>query len=357
MLAAELISYVRNHAESQLEKLLDTAEDSENLRLSMIMTLLLQRESYKMGNKASARTDGSKTLYNQQIKEVNARLALFYRAIESKGYDDFANLSRLMNTNSEQLGLLKLDSLQETTIDKREAWQEAAIDLIANYPQYMENYYKHSPMCLNFELIDLNNDQCPEILALDSALDGAAFIEACWTFQGDKYTLMKQTHSESWIEGPIVPVTDAKTRNTLFLSSGFYGLTPEEILHSAQQEDMDMDPYGLLEAVYSCSVQEDRITLQLFYKNAAWEDYRNATSDEEIRSAKKEAAYNVVNFQKRYPLNDEIPYYIPEEWIQVYMITSQEKEENTTSSKVSYQDFMPVSRAQEIVKAYLNLSQ
>lgn len=211
MLASELISYVRNQAESQLEKPLSTDDNSEKLRLSMIMMLLLQRESYKMGNKASAHTDGSKHLYDKQIEEVDARLALFYRAIESKGYDDFANLSRLMNMNAEQLGLLNLDSLQETTFDKSETiWEH-----IIKNQNYKFSYGNQKFMKMGSKIVFTEQETNPSrILFLDTT-DGqtktliASLDDLAKEKKADNITV------NLYSEGIIIKLEENQSHNTL----------------------------------------------------------------------------------------------------------------------------------------------
>lgn len=288
MLAAELISYVRNHAESQLEKLLDTAEDSENLRLSMIMTLLLQRESYKMGNKASARTDGSKTLYNQQIKEVNARLALFYRAIESKGYDDFANLSRLMNTNSEQLGLLKLDSLQETTIDKSEAvWSKVTKNQIHNFLYGEQEFRKMGHKIVFTEretnpsrilFLDTNDGQIKTLIA---SLDNLAK-----KYKADNITV------DLYTEGIIVKLEEKKSHNTL---ACYY--------ISEDGESKRLTPFEGRQTYIPWILSNNIIYYD--YKNMQYCNYNLQTNTVEISKQTFEIGLRLYAF-----MHNDIPYYL-----------------------------------------------
>ena len=80
------------------------------MRLTMILGLLIDIQSYKMGNKFAAKHE-AKGIYDDEIDEANKRLALFYLAKDSEKYDCVEGIKEISNQNKMQISKLDFDSL------------------------------------------------------------------------------------------------------------------------------------------------------------------------------------------------------------------------------------------------------
>lgn len=117
MLANDLKRVILNNCEEyETEKLLKPS-NSENLRLAMIMTLLVEIEAYEMANKVAKKT-GLSGYYNDDIDYLNKRLALFYKAKESQYYDDFESMKKVHEDNQQQLQKIDLEKLDTISQDE-----------------------------------------------------------------------------------------------------------------------------------------------------------------------------------------------------------------------------------------------
>lgn len=109
MLAKELKHYVNRNLDDDSDKLY-THSDCNNMRLTMILGLLIDIQSYKMGNKFAAKHE-AKGIYDDEIDEANKRLALFYLAKDSEKYDCVEGIKEISNQNKMQISKLDFDSL------------------------------------------------------------------------------------------------------------------------------------------------------------------------------------------------------------------------------------------------------
>lgn len=174
MLANDLKRVILNNCkEYETEKLLKPS-NSENLRLAMIMTLLVEIEAYEMANKVAKKT-GLSGYYDDDIEYLNKRLALFYKAKESQNYDDFESIKRICDENQQQLQKIDLEKLdivsQEETetilhTDKScrgillsffESYTDLVISFVKNYE--FEGYTDYGHM----RIIDINMDGYPDL--------------------------------------------------------------------------------------------------------------------------------------------------------------------------------------------------
>lgn len=121
MLAKELKHYVNRNLDDDSDKLY-THSDCNNMRLTMILGLLIDIQSYKMGNKFAAKYD-AKGIYNDEIDEANKRLALFYLAKDSEKYDSVEGIEKISKQNKKQISKLDFTQLKEIT-------ETEAIDLL-----------------------------------------------------------------------------------------------------------------------------------------------------------------------------------------------------------------------------------
>lgn len=117
MLAKELKHYVNRNLDDDSDKLY-THSDCNNMRLTMILGLLIDIQSYKMGNKFAAKHE-AKGIYDDEIDEANKRLALFYLAKDSVKYDSVEGIKKIANQNKKQIS--KLDFSQFEAIPFEEA--------------------------------------------------------------------------------------------------------------------------------------------------------------------------------------------------------------------------------------------
>lgn len=110
MLSRQLKSFVLNSIDGGSIKI-NTKNDCSKLRLTLILGMLIDIQSYKMGNKFAAKYD-AKGIYNDEIDEANKRLALFYLAKDSEKYDSVNGIKNIASQNSKQLDKLDFNALK-----------------------------------------------------------------------------------------------------------------------------------------------------------------------------------------------------------------------------------------------------
>lgn len=183
MLANDLKRVVlSNCKEYQTERLLNS-NNSKNLRLSMIMTLLVEIEAYKMGNSVAKKTEIS-NYYDDDIRYLNKLLAMFYKAKESQQYDDFEsiinnceqnelgqkeiNLEKLDVISQEEANeMLKSDELKKgTLLSFIELYTESVISFLNNNKLEALTDYGH------MTIIDVNLDGYPDLTLSQTSTGG-----------------------------------------------------------------------------------------------------------------------------------------------------------------------------------------
>ncbi len=106
MLAGQLKSFVLNSTDDNLK----TQENCQNMRLKQILGILIDIQSYKMGNKFAAKYS-SAGIYDKRIEDANKRLALFYLAKESEKFDSVEGIKSITKQNSKQISKLDFSNL------------------------------------------------------------------------------------------------------------------------------------------------------------------------------------------------------------------------------------------------------
>lgn len=116
MLADQLKSYVlKNLGDSSVDNL-NTQDNFDNMRLTYILGLLIDIESYKMGNKLADKYDNS-GYYDDKIEEANKRLALFYLAKDSEKYDTVEGMKKIYNQNKTQVDKMDFEVLDSISTE------------------------------------------------------------------------------------------------------------------------------------------------------------------------------------------------------------------------------------------------
>lgn len=113
MLASQLKQFVLNTIEGGSIDL-NTEKDCSKLRLTLILGMLIDIQSYKMGNKFAAKYE-AKGIYDDEIDEANKRLAIFYLAKGSEKYDSVNGIKNIEGQNSKQLDKLDFNALKSVS--------------------------------------------------------------------------------------------------------------------------------------------------------------------------------------------------------------------------------------------------
>lgn len=83
---------------------------TENYRQAAIFYLIACKQTFDAANKLAAKYDMSATYYKNRIKTINTVLSLYYLAIQSKHFDNFAELEENIANNQQEIrdaGLLQ----------------------------------------------------------------------------------------------------------------------------------------------------------------------------------------------------------------------------------------------------------
>lgn len=95
---------------------------TENYRRAAIFYLIACKQTFDAANKLAAKYDMSATHYKNRIKTINTVLSLYYLAIQSKHFDNFAEMEENISNNQQEIrdaGLLQSGK----TISQDEALQ------------------------------------------------------------------------------------------------------------------------------------------------------------------------------------------------------------------------------------------
>lgn len=86
------------------------ASQTENYRQAAIFYLIACKQTFDAANKLAAKYDMSATHYKNRIKTINTVLSLYYLAIQSKHFDNFAEMEENISNNQQEIrdaGLLQ----------------------------------------------------------------------------------------------------------------------------------------------------------------------------------------------------------------------------------------------------------
>ena len=86
------------------------ASQTENDRQAAIFYLIACKQTFDAANKLAAKYDMSATHYKNRIKTINTVLSLYYLAIQSKHFDNFAEMEENISNNQQEIrdaGLLQ----------------------------------------------------------------------------------------------------------------------------------------------------------------------------------------------------------------------------------------------------------
>lgn len=217
MLAKQLKSFVINSVDADNDNV-NTQTNCNNMRLRLILGMLIDIQSYKMGNKFAAKYDNA-GIYDDEIEDANKRLALFYLAKSSVKFDSIEGTNEIIKQNQAEISKLSLSDLSAIDADTAKnylissngfskAAAKAAVELIYNFPKYG---MRPGDTSIGIELIDLDQDEIPEILYCSyigaSGIPGPNYI---YSYNGQKYVqceTSEQTGSE-FASLPILPKKD-----------------------------------------------------------------------------------------------------------------------------------------------------
>lgn len=203
-----------------------TTQQSEYFRRSAIFMLLAEKHGFESGNKLSQKVNKT-DVFDDQINNICARLNLFYRAAESKNFDSFEAMeSNYKKNNGEMKNINDIitnstsDTTASTTKDDSADWKSSLIDYISNLPKYakLEKIIQSDFLC--FELIDMNEDQIPEIiLYFISAGGGGRGCTSYAYWDGTQYvTKYIDGNNSPAPENTIIPYRDNNTKKTVYIS-------------------------------------------------------------------------------------------------------------------------------------------
>lgn len=221
MLASQLKHFVLNSVDDSAENLL-TQDDCNKMRLTQILGMLIDIQSYKMGNKFAAKYS-SEGIYDDELDEANKRIALFYLAKDSEKYDCVEGTQQIADQNKKQIAKLDLSLhiADENTAKKFLAtmgnYLEAATELIYNFPKYGMEFVDTS---ISVELIDLDGNEVPEIVYWSRlGATGVPSIGGFFSYNGNQYTKceIKTDIEDPYILYPILPKNN-NTQAVIFVS-------------------------------------------------------------------------------------------------------------------------------------------
>ena len=227
------------------------------------------------------------------------------------------------------------------------SWQEAAVDLIANYPNYTERFYLNGDY-MAFELIDFDNDSYPEILTIDYPISGSINpVGNVWRFDGNTYCEIDLIGKNT--SAPILPVMNTKEGGNLFVSHNFYEID----LGKAK----DMIDIYLIDLSYVIAYQyaDGALHASEHYTNKEALDY-GVASKEEKPSLADSIVNHVESFIESYPVDSQIPYYVSDTIhtteITCLSGTNVDRKAVKKMQAAKYRELMPPAQAELIIKSY-----
>lgn len=115
MLDSNIAHNLTNRYTNLAETAGKTKDDTEAFRKAGIFATLAMKNAYNSGNKLNKKVNGQSGYYNKKIEEVALRAQLFYRAAESKGYDDLNSITSLATKNQKAIADSKITSKAKET--------------------------------------------------------------------------------------------------------------------------------------------------------------------------------------------------------------------------------------------------
>ena len=234
-----------------------SVKSSEELRLSAILYLLSCIEVFNSADKLSTKYYDTDTVYSTEKGQLNAILALYYLAVQSKNFDNFEGIEKIIKTNDSIInksGIIKNASTfsevnpdaivplttqatnqnnpnnntpvesvpsaqnNNSTDNKTNdlsSWQTAAVDLICNAPDYGLSI---DDVSMSVELIDATGDHIPEIFfGTYMGFYQIPAITGYFYYNGSKY--VKGTMSEHQGTYPIEPHTNSSGQPILLTTT------------------------------------------------------------------------------------------------------------------------------------------
>lgn len=127
------------------------AETAEKYRLAILFWLISVKQTYIAANKLSKKTDGSASLYDDEIEKVQTLIDLFYAAAQSKNIDSFAGLENLKSINEKAIRESSILSAAEKVSE------EKALQILTRDKIYAAEAYKHQ-YNLNYAAFDYDEN-------------------------------------------------------------------------------------------------------------------------------------------------------------------------------------------------------
>lgn len=171
MLDSNIAHNLTNRYTNLAETAGKTKDDTEAFRKAGIFATLAMKNAYNSGNKLNKKVNGQSGYYNKKIEEVALRAQLFYRAAESKGYDDLNSISSLATKSQKTIADSKITSKAKET-DFEEStnnWRQAYMVFLK---EYMNN--AEAPENCGFSLVFIDNDNIPELVIRDGIAHSAS---------------------------------------------------------------------------------------------------------------------------------------------------------------------------------------
>lgn len=363
MLAGQLKSFVLNSTDENKDNL-NTLENCQNMRLKQILGILIDIQSYKMGNKFAAKYS-SAGIYDKRIEDANKRLALFYLAKESEKFDSVEGIKSITKQNSKQISELdfsNLDSIAsgdvvrylstnraELELQKRQwnANNSAGFDYDADtfvYSQYHNGTYdiilkdasgnEKTILNISTNLLVLNDDR---LFYVDDKK-----IYQCG-LNGKNISLFfdPKIKSEYFYISHLIPLGNNKLLFTVAIGDGAGGTASVCILHLHSGEYMELDFHS--NDVWNFYTHGD----YLYYQESEYDVYTNKFYGDKLikynlNSNKSE--HVDINFEERslkgvfgntlYSLKRPDPELMEEDWIKSIAVSIYKLDLNTLEESI-----------------------
>lgn len=143
------------------------AETAEKYRLAILFWLISVKQTYIAANKLSKKTDGSASLYDDEIEKVQTLIDLFYAAAQSKNIDSFTGLENLKSINEKAIRESSILSAAEKVSE------EKALQILTRDKIYAAEAYKHQ-YNLNYAAFDYDENYIVRLISSKKNFDGYA---------------------------------------------------------------------------------------------------------------------------------------------------------------------------------------
>lgn len=353
LLAYDVVTYITSNSDAIQNDILETIDDSENLRLTLIMTILTQIEGFKIGNKiAKQLNENNDEYYKNDIDQLSRHLSLLYLANTSEKYDSAEGINIVEEQNRKQLAKLNLQSnvidddtaisiitLQQTnnTSDSStsEMWIESAIDVIHNAPDYFDEIGGNPGM--GYRLIDITGDDVPEIFYVlyGGSVGSSTVAGLYWT--GTKYDTIETNSDFNIYTGYFInPYLNTDTGEIEFYSGvierDYFTEEPPFIFGGSHF------PYNLLKIEYINDSFEVELITERTY------DYENLS----------EAWNEIYNSEKEFMDTHELITDYKDYYSEAYNVSDFGNPVGSFENADNYKNVITIDIAQQIVDGYIN---